>query len=162
MFTDDELEALVLGLRLTAEHADPGLARAALDVVAKLRAVLPRELRTTLEETALLAGPARARPPETIDLALVRRAIRASKKARIAYTDARGAPSTRVVWPLALGFFERARVLVAWCESRNDFRGFRVDRIAEFTVLAEKLPRSRMALLGEWREREGVGAQLTD
>jgi predicted DNA-binding transcriptional regulator YafY len=162
MFTDDELEALVLGLRLTAEHADAGLARAALDVMAKLRAVLPREIRTTLEETALLAGPARARPPETIELALVRKTIRESKKARLAYTDAHGTPSERVVWPLALGFFERSRVLVAWCESRNDFRGFRIDRISEFTALAQKLPRPRMALLGEWREREGVGSQLSD
>jgi predicted DNA-binding transcriptional regulator YafY len=64
MFTDDELEALVLGLRLTVEHADDGLGRAAADVVAKLRAVLPKDLRTVVDETALLAGPALARPTQ--------------------------------------------------------------------------------------------------
>src|SRR3954469_14464699 len=80
MFTDEELEALLLGLRLTAEHADVALGRAAAEVVAKLRAVLPKDLRTLLDETALLAGPALARPAETIELAELRRAIRDQRK----------------------------------------------------------------------------------
>jgi len=70
MFSDDELEALVLGLRLTVEHADDALGRAASDVVAKLRAVLPKDLRAVVDETALLAGPAllrRQRPYQAPD-----------------------------------------------------------------------------------------------
>jgi predicted DNA-binding transcriptional regulator YafY len=61
MFTDEELEALVLELRLAAEHADAGLAGAATEAGSKLRAVLPRELRAAMDDTALLAGPARQR-----------------------------------------------------------------------------------------------------
>lgn len=76
MFTDEELEALLLGLRLTAVHADDALARAAAEVVAKLRAVLPKDLRVLLDEIALSAGPALSRPEETVDLAELRRAIR--------------------------------------------------------------------------------------
>ena len=91
MFTDEELEAVVLGLRLTAEHGDEALGRAAVEVVAKLRAVLPRDLKALVDETALLAGPSRGRPPEQIDLAEVRRAIREQRKARLAYADRRGA-----------------------------------------------------------------------
>jgi predicted DNA-binding transcriptional regulator YafY len=158
MFTDDELEALVLGLRLTVEHADPALGRAATDVVAKLRAVLPKDLRAVVDETALLAGPALERPAETIDISEVRRAIREQHKARITYSA--DGQSTRVIWPLGLGFFQRSRVLVAWCEARRDFRSFRSDRILRWETQSAHLPKSRMALLREWRERERIPAQI--
>ncbi len=160
MFTDEELEAVVLGLRLTAEHGDEALGRAAADVVAKLRAVLPRDLKALVDETALLAGPSRARPPERIDLADVRRCIRGQRKAQITYADGRGAETERVVWPIALGFFERARVVVAFCEARADFRSFRADRIARWATLPERFDRPRAALLAEWRGRERIPAQL--
>jgi predicted DNA-binding transcriptional regulator YafY len=159
MFSDDELEALVLGLRLTAEHADDALGRAAVDVVAKLRAVLPKDLRAVVDETALMAGPAVARPPERIDLAEVRRAIREQKKARISYSNEQGKSSERVIWPLGLGFFQRARLVVAWCEARSDFRSFRADRIAHWETLPARLPRPRAALLRQWRERERIPEQ---
>jgi predicted DNA-binding transcriptional regulator YafY len=160
MFSDEELEAIVLGLRLTAEHGDEALGRAAADVVAKLRAVLPRDLKALVDDTALLAGPSLSRPPERIDLAEVRRAIREQRKARIAYADGRGAESERVIWPIALGFFERSRVVVAWCEQRADFRSFRADRVARWTTSAERFARPRAALLAEWRARERIPAQL--
>jgi predicted DNA-binding transcriptional regulator YafY len=160
MFTDDEIEALVLGLRLTNEHADEALGRAAEDVVAKLRAVLPKELKTLFDETALVAGPALARPPEAIDLSEVRRALREQRKARIAYTNQQGVSSQRVIWPLGLGFFQRARLLVAWCETRQDFRSFRSERIADWETLNARLPRSRVALLREWRERERISEPI--
>ena len=160
MFSDDELEALVLGLRLTAAHADDALARAAADVVAKLRAVLPKDLRTVVDETALLAGTAAARPVEQIELSDVRRAIREQKKARIQYSNERGESSVRTIWPLGLGFFQRARLVVAWCEMRADFRSFRTDRITSWETLPARLPRSRTALLREWRQREQIPEQL--
>jgi predicted DNA-binding transcriptional regulator YafY len=156
MFTDEELEALLLGLRLTAEHADQALAHAAAEAVAKLRAVLPKELRVLLDETALLAGPALGRPEETVDLAELRRTIREQRKASIEYRSEPGKPTTRVIWPLGLGFFQRSRLVVAWCETRADFRSFRTDRIASWQTLPARLPRSRVALLREWRARESI------
>ena len=160
MFTEEELEAVVLGLRLTAEHGDEALGRAAVEVVAKLRAVLPRDLDALVAGTALLAGPSRQRVPDRIDLAEVRRCIREQRKARIAYEDRGGAQSERLVWPIALGFFERARVAVAWCEERADFRSFRTDRIARWTTSTARFERPRAALLAEWRARERIPAQL--
>jgi len=160
MFTDEELEALSLGLRLTAEHGDAGLERAAGEASAKLRAVLPKDLQVLLDETGLLAGPARERPPESIDLAEVRRAIRLEQKALIEYADQRGVATKRTVWPVALGFFERSRVVVAWCEAREDFRSFRADRMRSFTLLAAGYPRARSSLLRAWRERERIPAQV--
>jgi predicted DNA-binding transcriptional regulator YafY len=45
---------------------------------------------------------------------------------------------------------------------REDFRSFRADRVVSWKTLTERLPRSRPALLQEWREREGIPAQLPD
>jgi predicted DNA-binding transcriptional regulator YafY len=158
MFTDDELEALVLGLRLTTEHGDVGLSRAAEAVLGKVRAVLPRDLRRNVDETALFAGPARVGPPVTIDLSGVRRAIRDTEKVAIVYVNEAGSASARVIWPIGLAFFERVRLVVAWCEVRGDFRSFRADRIAAWEPRGERFDRPRRVLLAEWRAREGIPA----
>jgi predicted DNA-binding transcriptional regulator YafY len=56
-----------------------------------------------------------------------------------------------VVWPFALGFFEQMRMVAAWCERRQDYRHFRVDRIGELQVLEDRYPRYRQEMLKEWR-----------
>jgi predicted DNA-binding transcriptional regulator YafY len=64
------------------------------------------------------------------------------------------------VWPFAVGFFDHAQVVAAWCESRNDFRHFRIDRIATLEMQEERYPRRRQALLQDWRALHGVTAGL--
>ncbi|MBP0656706.1 WYL domain-containing protein, partial [Mycobacterium tuberculosis] len=59
------------------------------------------------------------------------------------------------VWPFALGFLDKVRMLVAWCELRQDFRHFRTDRIIAATVTDDRYPRRRQVLLKDWRETEG-------
>ena len=156
MFSVDEIEALVLGSRWVAAHTDERLADAARNVVAKVSAVLPGDLRRELETNALLVPRDGAPLPARIDLAQVRLAIRRERKLRIDYRDARGKPSERVVWPFALGFFEKTRVIAAWCESRRGFRHFRADRIAALEVGEERYPTRRQVLLKEWRAAENI------
>ena len=152
MFSDDEIEALTLGLRFVTQRGDAALGRAAADALAKIAAVLPAELREKAAD-GLLAGPG---AELTADLSLLRQAIRRERKLRIAYADAEGRGSERIIWPIALAFFDQARVLVAWCETRGDFRHFRTDRIREATAMEERYPRRRRALFAQWREGEGV------
>lgn len=155
MFRDEEIEALVLGMRWVAGRADTPLAAAAGDALAKIAAVLPPDLRERLDASTLMVGPAET-AAERIDLAALRGAIRSQHKVAIRYCDAGGAESERVVWPFVLGFFERVRVVVAWCEARNDFRHFRTDRIEALTLTGERYARSRHALLREWRAVQGI------
>ncbi|RVC18918.1 WYL domain-containing protein, partial [Mesorhizobium sp. M7A.F.Ca.AU.002.02.1.1] len=108
------------------------------------------DLREDLDASTLLVGPPAA-ATEGIDLGLVRQAIRNERKLGFLYRDAGGAVSQRVVWPFALGFFDKVRVVVAWCEMRQDFRHFRADRIAELQAMDTRYPRRRQALLKEWR-----------
>jgi predicted DNA-binding transcriptional regulator YafY len=157
MFSAEEIEALVLGSRFVARRGDGPLAAAAGDALAKIAAVLPAAMKAELEGSALLVGLPPT-PPATIDTALLRRAIREERRLAIAYRDADGTASERVVWPFALGFFEAVLMLVAWCELRQDYRNFRVDRIAAAEMLATRYPRRRPALLKAWRAAAGIPA----
>ncbi|TGQ71034.1 YafY family transcriptional regulator [Mesorhizobium sp. M00.F.Ca.ET.186.01.1.1] len=150
MFSDEEIEAVVLGSRWVAKQPDIRLSAAAVNALAKIAAVLPDDLREDLDATTLLVGPP-AMAVESIDLGLVRQAIRNERKLDFSYRDAGGAGSRRIVWPFAIGFFDKVRVVVAWCETRQDFRHFRADRIAGLTATDIRYPRRRQALLKEWR-----------
>ena len=153
-FGADEVDALILGLRLVARRGDASLGRAADDALAKIAAVLPPEMEDAAATSGLLAGPGeQAAAPH---LAAVRHAIRAEEKLRLRYTDKKGAATQRTVWPVALGFFETAEVLAAWCETRRDFRHFRLDRIAAAEPSGQRYPKRRRILLAEWRSLEGI------
>jgi predicted DNA-binding transcriptional regulator YafY len=154
MFRDEEIEALMLGSRWVAQLPDAPLARAAADAVAKITAVLPDRLRHRVEDAGLFAVPRTAAALDRIDASLVREAIREEHKLRIAYLRDEDQETVRVIWPIAIAFFERVRVVVAWCELRQGFRHFRTDRITSAELIGERLPRRRGELLTEWREAE--------
>jgi predicted DNA-binding transcriptional regulator YafY len=159
MFSDDEIEALVLGSRWVAQRGDARLGAAARNALAKISAVLPCEMRDAPHDSALLAGPGAPMAPGELSLPLIRKAIRAEHKLVIDYLDLKGEPSTRTIWPFVLGFFDHARVVVAWCELREGFRHFRADRIAALNVLEQRYPRRRQAMLKAWRELESIAPQ---
>ena len=158
MFSAEEIEALVLGSRWVAERADARLAGAARQALAKITAVLPEDLRRAADASTLIIGPAARAPSAAGDaeLAAVRGAIRDEQVLAIEYRDAGGQASERRVWPIALGFFDQVRVLVAWCELRQALRHFRTDRMLAVRVLDERYPRRRGVLLREWRLAQGL------
>lgn len=159
MFAQEEIEALVLGMRWVARRGDRQLASAARDVLAKVSAVIPAELRFELESNSLLVGPVADSGVSDELLQQVRACMRSEHQLRIGYRDAQGQVSERVVWPFALGYFEQTRVLVAWCELRQDLRHFRLDRVEQAWDTQQRYPRRRQALLEAWCEREGIAAQ---
>jgi predicted DNA-binding transcriptional regulator YafY len=158
MFSEEEIEALVLGSRWVAERADEPLGHAARNALAKIGAVLPDDLRGNLDASSLLVGPSEAIAAGDPELPKIRQAIRAERKLRICYVDAEGGETKRTVWPFALGFFDRVRMLAAWCEMRQGYRHFRIDRIIDLKPMDKRYPRRRLALLKEWREIEGISA----
>jgi predicted DNA-binding transcriptional regulator YafY len=161
MFSEDEIEALVLGARWVAGRADTQLGHAARNALAKIAAVLPADLRDDLDASALLVGPGEPIASGDVELAVIRRAIRSEHKLAITYRDLQETETQRTIWPFALAFFERVRVVVAWCELRQTFRHFRTDRIVALTPSETRYPRRRQALLKEWREIEGIPPQFT-
>jgi predicted DNA-binding transcriptional regulator YafY len=150
MFSDEELEALVLGSRWVMQQDDQALRLAAENALAKIASVLPADLRERIDSNGLLAAP--QSQSSGLDLGPIRRSIRAEQKLLLHYQDGKGETSRRIVWPVALGFFQQARVLAAWCELRQDFRHFRTDRIASLEELSERYPKPRRTLFKIWKK----------
>jgi predicted DNA-binding transcriptional regulator YafY len=160
MFSEEEIEALVLGSRWVARRTDKKLRLAATNVLAKISAVLPQDLRQQLEFTGLLIGPAKnAIEHDDANEALIRQAIRREVKLQMTYVDVNGEETQRIIWPLALGFFEEIHIMVAWCELRQNFRHFRTDRITMVILLETGYPEHRQSLLKKWHKVNNIPEQ---
>jgi predicted DNA-binding transcriptional regulator YafY len=156
MLSGEEIEALVLGARWVGARTDESLALAARNAIAKISAVLPPSLRDDVEASTLLVPPSKAPSAAASDLAPIRAAIRSERKLTLEYHDAQGARTERTIWPFGVGYFDEARVVMAWCELRQGFRHFRADRIASCRTLEARYPLSRQRLLKDWRLSEGA------
>ena len=147
MFSHDEIEALVLGLREVREIADPALANAADSALAKLRATLPDRLKSRLEHAVLYAKRFHERPEITIDPAAIRKAAWEETALDIAYVDQHDKATKRRVYPLSIIYFDQTLVLLAWCCLRKADRIFRLDRIQSIALTDESFRPNRVPLL---------------
>jgi len=152
MLTPDEIEAAMLGAQWVMDRADPALARAASDLVAKIGVVIPEHLRPILMEPALAAPKRYANAVDTIDMARVRGAIRAQGKIALVYRDENERESRRVIWPIAVSYWETVRLIVAWCETRKAFRHFRTDRVIAAEFLEARYVIARAKLRTQWKK----------
>ncbi len=134
MFTNDEVSALVAGARLIRAWGGAAMAEAAEEALIKIEAVLPDAVR---ERVAKVQVYALQGPEMTDDLRAlldgIDHFIEAGEIIDISYEDKVGTASSRRIRPLGLFFWGKVWTLVAWCELRNDFRMFRLDRIGSVT-----------------------------
>lgn len=151
MLTSDEIEAAVLGAQWVTECSDPVLANAARDLVAKITAVVPDGLRPFVAEPSVGARPKIGVTSELIDSRALRLAIRGGFKVHIRYLSKAEEPTDRTVWPVILGYAQASCLLIGWCELRQDFRHFRVDRIVDLKVSDVKYQLRRSALRAKWQ-----------
>jgi predicted DNA-binding transcriptional regulator YafY len=138
MFNEQQIEALILGARIVQSWADPQLADAAADVIAKVREVLPQSHRRHIDANTHWAPPGHRAEPIAIDQAALRTALRQQRKITFRYQDLEGRPPDRTVRPLQLAFYGPVWLLAAWCELRNGFRVFRLDRMSDLIILDER------------------------
>lgn len=155
MFSDDELEALVLGARWVRQHADEGLAKAAENALAKIAAASPVDRRDEIAGTGLWVAPDWKGRLKSDAVRPLREAIRRERKVELTYVDESGASTERTVWPIALAFVDQRRLVVAWCELRSGFRQFRADRIAGLRPTDIRYPTRRAILVKQWRAERG-------
>jgi len=149
MFTDEELEALVLGLRGLIYGPDPEMAVTARDAASKIEAVVPRSMRDDMTSIGLFVVPPFATNPDN-QLGRLRRALREERQVWLGYRDKSGAITERTVYPFAIGYFEGHQTLAAWCTLRQDFRSFRIDGITALELRDERLPEPRRSLFHRW------------
>jgi predicted DNA-binding transcriptional regulator YafY len=150
MLTSDEVEAAVLGAQWVAGHADESLARAARDLIAKIAVTVPESLRPLILDPSARTSPGWKIAVDGLDAAQARAWIRAGRKIALVYRDGDERETERVIWPVVIGYLDAARMLIGWCELRQDFRSFRLDRIAGANFLEERFPGRPAALRAKW------------
>ncbi len=157
MLTEDEAEAVLLGLDYVDQRGDEVLLQAGLNARAKIQAVLRSAAGSRASVRLSSPGPPAppAFPENAVPLSRLRAAIRSQTKLGLTYRDAQGAESMRTAWPIQLAFLHNARILIAWCELRKDFRTFRTDRILSIRE-RERYPEPRAALLRRFRAEHGA------
>lgn len=150
MFGDEEIEALVLGLREVREIGDKTLADAAETALRKLQARLPDAQSTRLKHAVLSAKRFLNLPEIKIDTRELRRLTWAERVLSISYQNAEGVKTKRQIYPLGIVFFDQSRVLLAWCCLRQSYRSFRLDRISSFSETGVSFRPRRVSMLREF------------
>jgi predicted DNA-binding transcriptional regulator YafY len=147
MLTEDETEAVLLGLRYVDQRGDEVLTEAGRSARTKITSILSPEMQAAAATPLSVPGPdGHGFPENAVSLAVLRSAIRTRRRIAIQYTDGEARRTERIVWPIQLGFMDNARVLTAWCELRAAFRFFRTDRIGAAEPL-DRYPARRADLL---------------
>lgn len=150
MLNADEVEAAVLGAQWVAGHGDPALTRAAKNLIAKITAVIPAEMRPLIDDPVARTPPSWQMATGGIDVGALRIAIRVGSKIDLRYSDVEGGESRRIIWPALIGYQDSNRILIAWCELRDDFRSFRLDRILSADFLGLRYPERPAVLRARW------------
>ncbi len=135
MFDKEEIQALVLGARIVRQFGDPALARASEAILNKVAAVIPKELAPLLSDARLYVPTTLSGGKSADALTVAREALIDRRKLRLTYANAKGDGTERTVRPLGIFFWGRTWTLAAWCELRDDFRNFRLDRVRGSSML---------------------------
>lgn len=145
MFSEMEVEALMLGMHWVSTFGDRSLAQASQHALSKIRDVLPKNIKNGMGAVPLRVGPPPSDKLKEEDLSLLRESIRNERKLKIVYK------TERVIWPFAIGYFPEGRILVGWCEKSQGFRHFRTDGIGALEILKERYPTRREVLFQDWK-----------
>jgi predicted DNA-binding transcriptional regulator YafY len=149
-FTRLEIEALLLGLAEVRQSGDDALAAAAEAVAAKVVATLPERQAREAAHAVLHLYRRNPRVVPQAHLRTLREAAWAERAVDLAYRDGAGTLTRRRVLPLVIAYLDDRLGLAAWCQLREGFRNFRVDRIEEALPTAESFRPRRAALLREF------------
>lgn len=152
-FDEDELSALALGVRLVAARTDPSMSEAARRAAAKIASAIGEDARREFLESSFEAGPSDI--ANTPHLQVLRIALRQRKVLEIDYVSIAGKSSKRLARPLGLTVFDSVWLLTVWCETAQNFRHLRVDRISEVRITTQKFRDERGRRFSDCLLREG-------
>lgn len=138
MFNREELEALVVGARMVEGWTTPALSSAARQALTKIEGVIPEDLLKEINRSRIFVPPSYMQHEMTHGMEAMHEAIETHHVVRMDYRREDGEASARRIWPLCLAFWGARWTLGAWCELREDFRSFRLDRIGDYEVLDDR------------------------
>jgi len=157
MFTRDEIVALVAGARMVRAFGGAAMARAAEEALIKISVVLPEAERDRIGRTEIHSPLWVVTDADRAAIDIIERAVESRDVLALAYRDEQGRSTSRQVRPLGLWFWGKVWTLVAWCEMRNDFRTFRIDRLASVTAAGRRFKPERGRTLADFYRRLEAG-----
>lgn len=143
MFDVDEIEAIALGIGMVGNWTDEQFSAKAQSAFKKIQATLPAPLIQELHQISTFSAPSQYKIPWEVSFTQVRECIRRKNKVQFSYLDLQQRTTQRTIWPLALISFSPVWLLAGWCELRQSFRNFRLDRISEFVPLDNRYPNEK-------------------
>lgn len=149
-FTSTEIEAVIVGLSLLKRTGDIGLQHAAEQVVNKIHQVMPEADNLDITASQLQVSSWKSAPESSEIISLLRRSIRETQCLKINYENQQGQKSQRTIKPLGIIYYIEVVLLAAWCDLRQDFRHFRVDRISTAKPTTQQFKAEAEALRKKW------------
>jgi predicted DNA-binding transcriptional regulator YafY len=151
MFSQTEIEALLLGTQWVSQYGDAPLSKAATEALSKIIDVLPKNIKNGMNAFALRVGPPMPESLAKENLTILREAIRNQKKICLDYRSEKGKRCQQIVWPFTIGYFTDCRILVAWAEKQRDYCHFNTSSIISIKILNDTYPDSRDSLFRKWQ-----------
>lgn len=146
-FDSEEIEAIVVGLSLLSRTGDKGLQKAAAKVMRKIDTINDTQTRLHVSPYGVDVNEGKFLPQ-------IRSSIRGAQALKVNYISLKDQTTTRIILPLAVIYYAEVNLLVAWCETRQDYRNFRVDRITEIIFLDRFFKDECEQLLKAWNEQD--------
>ena len=138
MFARDELVALVAGARMVQAWGGANMAKAAVEALIKIEAVLPQDAKSQLKKIEVRSPNFCMQDADRERIDVIENAVESSQVLSFAYQDKGGTDTKRAIRPLGLWFWGGSWTVIGWCLKREAFRTFRIDRIGNLTMSGER------------------------
>lgn len=155
-FTSTEIEAVIVGLSLLKRTGDIGLQHAAEQVVNKIHAAMPEDNNLEVAASQLQVSSWKSAPESSEIISLLRASIRETRCLKIDYENEQGKKTQRFIKPLGIIYYIEVVLLAAWCDLRQDFRHFRIDRISAAKPTKQEFEHQAKALRQKWLEVQNL------
>jgi len=154
MFDADEIEAIALGIGMVSNWTDAAFARKAKSAYEKIQATLTAPMVQELTQISTFSAPSRYKIPWKVNFTEVRECIRRKQFVTFSYLDLSDQVTERTIRPLALISFSPIWLLAGWCEMRQNFRNFRLDRISDFSVSPQRFRDEKGKALSDYLKEQ--------
>ena len=154
MFDADEIEAIALGIGMVSNWTDAAFARKAKSAYEKIQATLTAPMIHELTQISTFSAPSRYKIPWKVNFTEVRECIRRKQFVTFSYLDLSDQVTDRTIRPLALISFSPIWLLAGWCEMRQNFRNFRLDRISDFSVSPQRFRDEKGKALSDYLKEQ--------
>lgn len=163
MFTQLEVEALVLGLAEVRQMGDPAMGKAAEVALAKIIATLPERVQRQAVHAVSRSIRFQERTAPPAHMAELRQASWAEQEVGLTYLDKSGVITQRKIWPLSIIYFDQSLMCLAWCCLRQDYRRFHLDRMQDVALTGNSFRPRRVPMLRDYVARfRAVAPRLAD